>query len=168
MVEPPGSCYRCAGGRWGREGEGGGMLWGSDQWSHIIIIWTQGWTYGRPAGVVSRPVCSSVFLSVPRVNQPEQDKQTPLILSATSSQSKIRKLFIIYFTQWTPPLQSAPVKIFTEIFYIFKEKSSHQSIKLQHLNLTVQLQPPPLLMSESGMTSFPSVFISSSFLNWNS
>ena len=29
MVEPPGSCYRCAGGRWGREG--GGMLWGSDQ-----------------------------------------------------------------------------------------------------------------------------------------
>ena len=46
------------------------------------------------------------------------------------------------------------MKIFTEIFYIFKEKSSHQSIKLQHLNLTVQPQPPPLLMSESGMTSF--------------
>ena len=46
------------------------------------------------------------------------------------------------------------MKIFTEIFYIFKEKSSHQSIKLQHLNLTVELQPPPLLMSENGMTSF--------------
>ena len=166
MVEPPGSCYRCAGGRWG--GERGGDVVG--EWPVIsynyhldtgLDIWPAGWC-GEQA---------SVFLSVPRVprvNQPEQDKQTPLILSATSSQSKIRKLFIIYFTQWTPPLQSAPVKIFTEIFYIFKEKSSHQSIKLQHLNLTVQLQPPPLLMSESGMTSFPSVFISSSFLNWNS
>ena len=28
MVEPPGSCYRCAGGRWGREGEGGGCCGG--------------------------------------------------------------------------------------------------------------------------------------------